>query len=519
MPTLIFIFMKEKKPFRFSIRIKTIIISFVLAIFTVEIAVAYYAIVMVRRNNETFNNIANSISASMAETINVDDFKVVKNIVKPLIDDLVKNNKVVFSTDKDENKVNEYYEYLEAFKTSELEKDEEYKTAFNNIVSFLRKISDSNEMNHVDCTYIGYVDYFVNENNEKVGMSIYILDSAEEDACPPGWVDPIYEMNKEVLDNPARGFPAYKTNTEEYGYLLTSGTTVKDMNGQILGYTYVDISLNEVRSKQANSIVRLSFYMFVTVALVTTIVVVVVHFSFSKPVRKLASVANSFNGQEPEKSHEAFENLSIKTHDELEELAIAMKNVEKAVRDRIAQLTEANEALRKSQQQTQKMTILANRDSLTGVQSKTAYDTFVAFLNERIEKEEIATFGLAMIDLNYLKDTNDNYGHDAGDTALINLAHTICLIFKHSPVYRVGGDEFVVALRGEDFSNHQALIKEFKDRIDAVHQNQNLPIQERISAAIGYADFDSKKDKCVDDVFKRADKEMYQHKKKMKETK
>ena len=504
--------MKEKKPFKFSIRLKTIILSLVLAIFVTEIAVAYYAIVMSRRNNETFNNIAKGISDSTAEVIDVDDFKMVKDKVKPLVDSWKENHPVVFSTEEDENKINEY---MATF--APLENDDEFQNAFNSIRSLLRKIADSNADNHVDCCYIGYVDSYIDSNGQKVGFSVYLVDSAdEEDACPPGWVDPIYDMNKEVISNPARGFPPYRTNTD-YGYLLTSGTPVKDKDGKVLGYAYVDILLDEVRSRQANSIVRLTIYLFVTVAILTVIVVVVVHYQFAKPVRKLASVANSFNSDNPEESHEAFANLKINTHDELTELAVAMQNVEKAVRDRIAQLTEANEALRKSQQQTQKMTILANRDSLTGVQSKTAYDTFVAFLNERIAQEPIP-FGLVMIDLNYLKDTNDNYGHDAGDTALISLAHTICLTFKHSPVYRVGGDEFIVVLRGEDFANHEALIKEFKERMAAIYQNQNLPNQERISAAIGYSEFDSKKDKCVDDVFKRADKEMYQNKKKMKET-
>ena len=79
--------MKQKKPFKFSIRLKTIIISLVLAIFITEIAVAYYAIVMSRRNNEMFNNIADSISASIAETINIDDFKTVRSKVEPLVND------------------------------------------------------------------------------------------------------------------------------------------------------------------------------------------------------------------------------------------------------------------------------------------------------------------------------------------------------------------------------------------------------------------------------------------------
>ena len=476
-----------------------------------EIAVAYYSVVMSRRNNETFNNIANGISASTALTVNVDDFKVVKNKVKPIVDEWVTNHHgIVFSTETDETKINEYLAVFEP-----LYSDNEFQTSFNNLKTFLRKIADSNADNYVDCAYIGYVDSYLDANNEKVGMSIYLVDSADEDdACPPGWVDPLYDVNKEVIDKPERGFPAYKTNTS-YGHLLTSGTAVKDDEG-VVGYAYVDILLNKVRTQQADSIVRLSIYLFITVGIITIIVVVFVHFVLTKPIRKLAAVANSFDGEHPEKTHEAFDKLDIKTHDEIKDLANSMKNVERAVHDRIVQLTEANEALRAAQLQTQKMTILANRDSLTGVQSKTAYDTFVAFLNERIEKEAVP-FGLVMIDLNYLKDTNDTYGHDAGDTALIKLAHTICLVFKHSPVYRVGGDEFVVILRGEDYKKHEALTKEFKERMIAISQNKHIDIKERISAAIGYSDFDKEKDQCVEDVFKRADKEMYQNKKKMKE--
>ena len=505
--------MKEKKPFKFSIRAKTITLSLVLAIFVTEIAVAYYAIVISRRNDETFNNIANSISAATAETINVEEFETVKSKVKPLVDSWIdEKHEIVFSTEEDESKINEYLATFEP-----LTNDAEFQAAFNNVQIFLRSISSANKKNHVDCAYIGYTDYYLDSNNQKVGYSVYLVDSAEgEDNCPPGWVDPIYNVNKEIIDHPERGFPAYKTNTS-YGYLLTSGTPVKDNEDKIIGYAYVDISLNSVMARQANSIVRLSIYLFVTVAILTVIVVIVVHFAFAKPVRKLAAVANSFDGQDPEKTHEKFENLNINTHDELVELANAIKKMESAVRDRIAQLTEANEALRVSQQQTHKMTVLANRDSLTGVQSKTAYDAFVSFLNEQIEKGKATTFGLAMIDLNCLKDTNDNYGHDAGDAALIKLAHTICLVFKHSPVYRVGGDEFVVVLRNEDFAKHDALIEEFKERMNDIYSNKNLQIQERIAAAIGYSEYYKEKDKSVDDIFKRADKEMYSNKRKMKE--
>ena len=112
--------------------------------------------------------------------------------------------------------------------------------------------------------------------------------------------------------------------------------------------------------------------------------------------------------------------------------------------------------------------------------------------------------------------SNDKYGHDAGDEALIKLANIICLVFKHSPAYRVGGDEFVVILRNEDLANHDSLIEEFNVRMAHASNNKRLQIHERISAAIGYSEYDRAQDKSVDDVFKRADKTMYRRKKEMK---
>ena len=122
-----------------------------------------------------------------------------------------------------------------------------------------------------------------------------------------------------------------------------------------------------------------------------------------------------------------------------------------------------------------------------------------------------------MIDLNYLKNTNDEFGHFAGDEALIKLAHLICLTFKHSPVYRVGGDEFIVILENEENEKADHLIAEFNERIQDCIDNNKLPNYERISAAIGYAEYQEGVDTCVDDVFKRADQKMYQRKHEMKE--
>ena len=113
-----------------------------------------------------------------------------------------------------------------------------------------------------------------------------------------------------------------------------------------------------------------------------------------------------------------------------------------------------------------------------------------------------------MVDINELKKINDNYGHNAGDLYIKGCCHIICEVFKHSPVYRIGGDEFVVIVRGDDYKdrlNHfEQLRKSFEDARSATDTDPWL----RYSAASGMAEYASD-DNTLELVFKRADKAMY----------
>jgi diguanylate cyclase (GGDEF)-like protein len=120
-----------------------------------------------------------------------------------------------------------------------------------------------------------------------------------------------------------------------------------------------------------------------------------------------------------------------------------------------------------------------------------------------------------MVDLNYLKRINDSYGHDKGNVALVKLSGIICNIFKHSPVFRVGGDEFIIILMGEDFDHLEEREEQFKNTISEIQKDTGLEEWERVSAAIGVSKF-TQNDKTIDDVFKRADEAMYKEKTRMK---
>ena len=159
---------------------------------------------------------------------------------------------------------------------------------------------------------------------------------------------------------------------------------------------------------------------------------------------------------------------------------------------------------------------VANTDSLTGARNKLSYDEKLKEINTKISKNLIDNFGIIMLDVNYLKKINDTYGHKYGDLLIKNFCTIICDIFVHSPVYRIGGDEFVVILQKRDLQNADDLIAKFEKVMEEYASDSNLQPWEAPSVAFGISYYDRTTDTKAEDVFKRADEAMYQKKKEMK---
>ena len=105
---------------------------------------------------------------------------------------------------------------------------------------------------------------------------------------------------------------------------------------------------------------------------------------------------------------------------------------------------------------------------------------------------------------------HERLGHEIGDRYIKEACRLICERFQHSPVYRIGGDEFVAVLEGSDYENRRALLAAFEQMMDA-----NLA-QGNIAVASGCAVFDPSVDRGAHTVLERADSKMYQRKKRMK---
>ena len=150
------------------------------------------------------------------------------------------------------------------------------------------------------------------------------------------------------------------------------------------------------------------------------------------------------------------------------------------------------------------------RDSLTGVQNVASYQRSVADVKKRMEGGMLGQFAVVVCDVNNLKYTNDTYGHEVGNDLITSASMLICDVFSHAPVFRIGGDEFVVFLE-KQYEEREKLILDFKVRLQrsAVFAGRDrLPV----SVAVGLASYDPLADKTYDDLFNRADEAMYKDK-------
>ena len=152
----------------------------------------------------------------------------------------------------------------------------------------------------------------------------------------------------------------------------------------------------------------------------------------------------------------------------------------------------------------------AYKDGLTGVKNKLAYLEALAELETMLENGELTEYGVVVFDVNGLKTINDTLGHEAGDEAIKSGCRIICHQFDHSPVFRIGGDEFVAILKGSDFANRETLLEAFRKTINENQKNGDVVV------ASGLAIYDASTDCSYNDVFKRADEAMYEHKRALK---
>ncbi len=313
--------------------------------------------------------------------------------------------------------------------------------------------------------------------------------------------------------------PVYFEEKTEWGTDYTGAIALRNSKREAYAILAVDIDISYIKTlllKQALSTIGLILILggFFTIQFLLW-----TQKNITKPIEMLSDTAASF----VEKSHGKrninllkFDAPDLKTNNEIKNLSDAITQMTQDMKHYVEGIISAELEADLVKKQADSLHELANKDALTGVRNKTSYDKEILKLDYELETGRHPPFGIAMIDLNYLKKLNDTYGHDKGNLAIKKLCTIVCDIFGHSPVFRIGGDEFVVILKGTDLQNIEELHQSFNNKMKEFAENQTLEPWEKVSAAIGIAIFGEESDKKVIDVFKRADQKMYDCKKAMK---
>ena len=124
-----------------------------------------------------------------------------------------------------------------------------------------------------------------------------------------------------------------------------------------------------------------------------------------------------------------------------------------------------------------------NKDSLTGLYNRRFLDSVIN--NTNINNTEKS---IAMIDVDFFKKYNDNYGHLKGDEILKKVGETISSIFKtneYIPI-RYGGEEFLIIMNNTSYDKSIILINKLIREI----RNKNIPheyseVSDRVTISVG----------------------------------
>lgn len=162
--------------------------------------------------------------------------------------------------------------------------------------------------------------------------------------------------------------------------------------------------------------------------------------------------------------------------------------------------------------QTELMEKLAFNDGLTGILNRLAFTRE----EERIKLVDSGKFVLVQLDINFLKQINDNFGHSEGDRFITTASGIITESFgRYGKCYRIGGDEFFVIIEGKHCEEeYEEAVKLFDNQIKEINDRDEFAIPLRI--AYGKAVHIPGKT-SLEDAEKEADKLMYEHKKYLKE--
>lgn len=154
-----------------------------------------------------------------------------------------------------------------------------------------------------------------------------------------------------------------------------------------------------------------------------------------------------------------------------------------------------------------KLEEIASLDFLTQIYNRQKFESFLEYEIKKHTRYEDEIFSLFILDLDFFKEVNDNYGHLKGDYILQEIAKILKLCSRDTDIVaRWGGEEFVLLLPHTDIDDAILVAEKLRSTIE----NHNFDDILNITCSIGVSHSHHNDDK--DTIFKRADKALYRAK-------
>ncbi len=153
---------------------------------------------------------------------------------------------------------------------------------------------------------------------------------------------------------------------------------------------------------------------------------------------------------------------------------------------------------------------LASIDMLTGLFNRRHFINLVTAELSKSKRYQ-RQLSMIMIDADYFKQLNDNFGHAAGDQALILLAKTCLSLCREADIVgRIGGEEFLICCPETDLSGACDLAERIRSFVEVCHKDAPMTNTPQFTVSIGVSQYHI--DDNMETLMAKVDKQLYRAK-------
>ncbi|MCR4956106.1 MAG: GGDEF domain-containing protein [Lachnospiraceae bacterium] len=372
--------------------------------------------------------------------------------------------------------------------------------------------------NYPDVLYM-YV-YRFEKTDPALATVIIDLDEEYTDHPPQDsidWIGETYTVDEPFaseMDTMLKGKDpvVHTVHTKDHQFLLSYVRPIVDKDGNYLCSACVDFSMDDVHSQDLMFLIGLMSVLGILMFMILWINIRIVQRKITRPLSKINRCIESFSY---ETESDRFENLNrleelhLTQNDEIGSLFVSFVA---NMKESLYYMSNYNQAIGEIEYKNKELEDISKKtykDPLTKVNNKAAYENDLATWNDEIQNG-FNNIGVLLMDINNLKYVNDTFGHDKGDLYIQGCCKILCDTYKKSPVYRLGGDEFIVLLGEDDYADRDILFEKATAAYEASYLNQDAQPWERYSASIGMAILEP--GDTLNNIVVRADKAMYENK-------